>query len=178
MTVPSVTALLETHARMERYLVLHQEALLDMDLPMARQFLQEHAALTRRHIGEEEQVLFPVYGARVGELPGGSLEQFRAEHGLIQRTLDELLEKAADLRLDQRDIRRRVIALFDREAMYKHLLDHHDRRERATLYPALDRVTEPGERAELLGGCSTLADGEPAPEPAGGGPACPEVGLF
>jgi hypothetical protein len=37
--------------------------------------------------------------------------------------------------------------------MYKHLVEHHDRRERNILYPQLDRVTSEQERARPLKAC-------------------------
>jgi hypothetical protein len=42
---------------------------------------------------------------------------------------------------------------MDRQAMYKHLVEHHDRREQNVLYPQLDRITSPEERAVLLEAC-------------------------
>lgn len=51
------------------------------------------------------------------------------------------------------ELRRSIIGLFDRQAMYKHLVEHHDLREKNVLYPALDRVTDDAERARLLHVC-------------------------
>jgi hemerythrin-like domain-containing protein len=156
MPDPTTALLLDTHDRLRERFALHQEALLDLDLPMALRFLEDHAALLRLHIREEETVLIPVYARRAGDLPGGSVNQFLSEHRHLERTLEELRNDVALLRLDQDDLRRRVIAILDRESMYKHLLDHHDRRERNILYPALDRITSGEERNRLLAGCYTL----------------------
>jgi hypothetical protein len=43
-----------------------------------------------------------------------------------------------------------VIKLFDEEATFKHVVEHHDLREQNILYPTLDRVTTEVERQELL----------------------------
>jgi hypothetical protein len=61
-------------------------------------------------------------------------------------TLDELKGGNGDLA-------RRVIRLFDEEATFKSLCDHHDMRERNIFFPALDRVTGEAERRELIGRC-------------------------
>ena len=41
------------------------------------------------------------------------------------------------------------LALIDREYLFKDYLKHHDLRERNVLYPELDRITPPDEKAAL-----------------------------
>lgn len=153
----SLTRLLETHARVLAAFALHQEALLDLDFPAALRHLEAHAATLRAHIREEDGTLLPVYATRAGRVPGGAPEQFLAEHRHIEELVAGLRQDVAALRLDQPGLRARVIAIFDREALYKHLLEHHDRRERSVLYPVLDGVTSPEERRRMLADCPTLA---------------------
>ena len=47
--------------------------------------------------------------------------------------------------------------MFDEQALFKHLMQHHDRREENILYPTLDKVTSEEERLELLSKCSDVA---------------------
>jgi hypothetical protein len=61
-------------------------------------------------------------------------------------TLDELKEEGGDRA-------RRVIRLFDEEAMFKSLCEHHDMRESAIFFPALDRAPNEAERRELIRRC-------------------------
>ena len=49
--------------------------------------------------------------------------------------------------------RRAIIALMDRQFMYKHLVEHHDLREKNILYPWLDRITSDEERVRLIKKC-------------------------
>lgn len=153
----SLTRLFETHDRVQEAFALHQEALLDLDLQAARLHLETHAEILRAHIREEEVLLLPVYGERTPEAPGGRVAQFTAEHRHLEEMVRGLAGDVAALSLGEPALRRKVIAIFDREALYKHLLDHHDRRERNVLYPVLDRVTSSEERERMLAGCVTIA---------------------
>jgi hypothetical protein len=56
-----------------------------------------------------------------------------------------------ELKKESGDPARRVIRLFDKEAMFKSLCERHDMRERKIFFPALDRVTEETGRRELIG---------------------------
>ena len=100
----------------------------------------------------EEDLLMPVY-ERAGKIEGGPPEFFIGEH---RRMLEFLTRNAAaldELREGNGDPARRVIRLFDEEAMFKSLCYHHDMRERNIFFPALDRVTGEAERRELIGRC-------------------------
>ncbi|HET9959224.1 MAG TPA: hypothetical protein VFQ61_32265, partial [Polyangiaceae bacterium] len=48
------------------------------------------------------------------------------------------------------ELRRRVLALFDEHARFKHLLEHHDGAERSGFMAALDRGASPDVRRSLL----------------------------
>ena len=64
----------------------------------------------------------------------------------FRQRLNELAQEPAKLP-------RGVIQLFDEEAQYKALCEHHDQRERNLFFPALDRVTTLEERVALLPQC-------------------------
>ncbi len=147
---PSLRSLLDLHDRLQETFALHQEALLDRDLGTARARLEEFEREIRGHIRHEDEVLLPLYRERGGEAPGAGVDLFLAEHRKIEAFLEELRERLAVL-AHRVPGKRDVLALLDREATFKGLLDHHDRRERNALYPALERATTPRERAVLLG---------------------------
>lgn len=147
----SFLVLMELHRELEVAFLRHQEALLALDLAEASRALKTYEQALLAHMRHEEDRLIPVYAARAGRIEGGPVELFLGEH----RKMREFLESfAADLEgmrgQEGAALRGAVIALFDRQAMYKHLVEHHDRREQNVLYPQLDRVTGVDERAALL----------------------------
>jgi hemerythrin superfamily protein len=149
----SFLSLLETHEWLDEYFLLHQEALLAQDLPLALEFLGEVEEGQREHIRLKEEILLPVY-ARAGRIPGGNPEFYINEHRKMLSILDgfkETLPRLIDA--GPQETRCEIIELFDRGYWFKRLLEHHDKREENTLYPALDRVTSEEERKELLKEC-------------------------
>lgn len=144
----SFLALLDTHAELDEQFLRHQEALLDCDLARASELFQGFAEGLRAHIRVEEEWLLPVY-ERAPAVPGGAVDLFRSEHRKILAFLDRFGQDLARLPSGTPRLKRDVIALFDAEAQFKHLVEHHDRREQNILYPALDRMTTPSERSVL-----------------------------
>lgn len=131
---------------MEPSFLSHQEALLDLDLDSARE--RSEAAL-REHAGAEEEHLLPVY-ARAGTLPGGAADLFLGEHRKMLGIAGRIGDALRTLGAADPGLRRRVLSLFDDEAVLKSLLARHHERERNLLYPTLDRVTTAAERRALL----------------------------
>jgi hemerythrin-like domain-containing protein len=149
----SFLSLLETHEWLDELFLLHQEALLAQDLPLAIELLEKVDEGQREHIRVEEEILLPVY-ARAGRIPGGDPEFYINEHKKMVSILDDFKETLPRL-LDESpgERRREIVGLFDRGYWFKRLHEHHDQRERNILYPVLDRVTTEGERKELLQKC-------------------------
>jgi hemerythrin-like domain-containing protein len=71
--------------------------------------------------------------------------------------LDRFTERLGRLKQDPTNLKREIIELFDEQALFKHLMQHHDMREENILYPTLDKVTSEEERWELLSKCSDVA---------------------
>lgn len=144
----SFLSLLADHEQSDDMFLQHQEALMTLDLASARALLLIYERRLVAHMEAEESLLLPVY-ERAGRIPGGPPVFFTGEH----RRMREFIARFHS-RLDEMDAghpeRRKVIELFDHQATYKHLVEHHDQRERNILYPTLDRVTSVGERTELL----------------------------
>ena len=145
----SFLSLLEAHEWLDEHFLLHQEALLAWDLPLALELLEEVEEGQREHIRVEEEILLPVY-ARAGSIPGGKPEFYVNEHRKMLAILDGFKETLPRL-IDEgpEETRRQIIEMFDQGYWFKRLLEHHDKREENILYPALDRVTSEEERKTL-----------------------------
>jgi iron-sulfur cluster repair protein YtfE (RIC family) len=148
MTIPSFLSLLEVHRRLDELFLAHQEALLDSNIERAAAILDEFESELRSHMRFEEELLFPIY-ERAGRIEGGPIEFYSGEH---KKLLDFLARSSATLAGMRAapPAKRQIVELFDQEAMFKQLLQHHDARERNILYPTLDKVATEAERVRLL----------------------------
>ncbi len=157
----SFVDLLKLHVRLDAIFACHQEALLCSDIERASELLGSYEAKLLPHMRDEEELLLPVYQARAGIVPGGPVELFLGEHRKMRAFLAEFHERLRGMRADQGSrLRRSIIALLDRQFMYKHLVEHHDLREKNILYPWLDRITTEEERSSLIKQCRGLEEME------------------
>lgn len=140
--------LLADHQRMLGLFLEHQEALLGREFGRALERLLDARREFERHVAAEEE-LFPRLFAD-HEVRGTPLDLFTGEHKHLREML--VSYETATRRLDPADpaIARRLIELFEDEALWKSFFLHHDERERNLLYPAFDRGTTDAGRAELL----------------------------
>lgn len=120
-----------------------------LNASLALERLQEFERELLSHMRQEEELLLPIY-QRAGRIAGGPVEFFTGEHKKMLLFLDRFKETLRQLEDQPPDLTRRIIHLFDEEALFKHLVEHHDQRERNILYPTLDRVTSEHERHALL----------------------------
>ena len=148
----SFLSLLRLHERLTELFLVHQEALLLLDIDLALSRLRQFKAELQEHMRVEEELLLPVY-SRAGRIPGGPIEFYTGEHKRMLEFLARFDEKLAQLQITRADLYRKIIELFDEEATFKHLMQHHDLREQNILYPTLDRITSETEREELLRHC-------------------------
>jgi hemerythrin-like domain-containing protein len=150
----SFLQLLDHHKELDEMFLLHQEALLYLDLDRAVEILWEYEAKLLAHMKAEEELLLPIYQERAGRVPGGPVELFLGEHKKMRAFLQEFHKAIVQMQAEESArLRRSVLALLDRQFMYKHLVEHHDLREKNILYPWLDRITSDEERARLLKKC-------------------------
>ncbi len=145
----SFLELLRVHEALDEAFLKHQEALMELRPLDALGWLEQVRGGIAAHVRDEEGELLPVYAARAGRVEGGGPELFVAEHRKIQALLDELVASVRAM-IENPPGRRAVLLLFDRQILYKSLMEHHDLRERRFLYPILDRVTTPEERAAIF----------------------------
>ncbi len=144
-----LSELLLDHDELDRLFLCHQEALLSRDVAEAAKWLDRFSRLLSVHMQREENCLLPAFEALALEIPGGGPELFRAEHRKLGKLLDELHKRLEQL-ADVPDLNARtVIELLDSEFTFKHLLQHHDSRERKVLYPVLDQHLDDARKLEL-----------------------------
>ncbi len=148
----SFLSLLRLHEQLTELFLTHQEALLALDVNLALSRLQQFEQELRAHMQVEEELLLPVY-SRAGQIPGGPIVFFTGEHRKMLEFLARFTETLQQLKTKPANLPREIIKLFDVEAMFKHLMEHHDLREQNILYPTLDKVTTESEREELLSRC-------------------------
>lgn len=153
---PSFLVLLGLHQHIGELFLVHQEALLALDVELALSKLTRFERELRAHMRVEEDLLLPVY-ARAGRIQGGPLEFYTGEHKRMLEFLERFTERLERLKQDPTNLKREVIELFDEQALFKHLMQHHDMREENILYPTLDKVTSEEERWELLSKCGDVA---------------------
>lgn len=154
--VPMLEPLLDLHQALEVAFLQHRVALMRGELDRAGFELRRFSAWMRRHIGDENELVLPVYTRRPpsgGFERGAAPEIFANEHQKILDLLDRLelgfseLERLAALgdRLPAA-----CLHLLDREKVLVDLLEHHDLRERMHLYPSLERTMRVEEKEDLL----------------------------
>ncbi len=152
MSDRTVLEFLEIHAEIDELLARHRDLVVGLEWAAALDALDAFERALRRHMEVEEQDVLPLYAQRVEPMPGADPQMFRLEHANILRNLADV--RAALAAVDAKTAgRRQAHEFIDKETMLLHLLRHHDLRERNTLYPALNLVLTPEERADLLDRC-------------------------
>lgn len=128
----------EDHEAIAEHLKRHQEALVGFELSNALGELEEFARRLRRHIRLEDDILLPAYEA-LGPAPrGGKAEFFYDEHRKIEAKVAELLASVRGLSAGSTP-RAAVVALIEREARLKEVLNHHEQREEMFLLRRLEK---------------------------------------
>ncbi len=153
------------HRQLGEIFLLHQKALLEDDLPKARNLWKLYEAALSAHLDEEDKILFPLYRDRVIPPPrGGAPDNFTGEHQKIREWIGRLKLRLSRLGMTKTQTRDRL-ALLDDEAFFKKFLQHHALREDRIFYPSLDRVVNEREKSALVRLLSfKLEDQEPPEE--------------
>lgn len=117
------------HQRLDR-LLRKFETMRKSDRPAVESVFIKFKAGLERHIRWEEEILFPIFEAKMGLRYGGPTEVMRVEHRQIQRLLAEIAGKLAR---QEPSLESDVSALLG-------LLATHNQKEEHILYPAIDRL--------------------------------------
>jgi hemerythrin-like domain-containing protein len=137
------------HNDLERLFESHQRALIARDIDAALATITAFENQLKWHIGYEEEVLLPLYKAKAGEVEGGTLPIFQAEHRKLRQSAASLAQHTGSL-YTVSDMVGSILNLLDEEALFKGLFNHHALREQNLLFPRLDAVTSETEREEAL----------------------------
>lgn len=146
----SFCELLALHRQLDELFFVHQRALLRLDVTQATAALEQFETELLRHMQDEEELMIPIYRARVEAPVGGAAEIFLGEHQKLRKYLELFREELIKLE-SAGDLERGVLFLIDSQHLFKRLLVHHDTREKKFLYPLLDGVTSPVEKSDLFG---------------------------
>ena len=153
----SLLELLEVHAGLRECFAVHRDFVVGLEFGRALAELERFERELRSHMDAEEAVILPLYRKRVGKVLGGDPDFFTLEHKNILRNLETAKESLGKLAADPAAGRRQAHEFLDQESMLLHLLEHHDLREKNTLYPRLDEVLSDEEREDLLRRCGRPA---------------------
>lgn len=143
-------AVLREHDALLEAFLEHRAALLDRDLPRARERLAAFRRFLERHSGAEDEVLLPLWLERGGEEPGSTRILYDGEHAKLHALLHKIEGVLAEVPATEPARTRAVIDLLDLETMFKHLFDHHATREKSLFFPRMTALTAPEERAALM----------------------------
>ena len=149
---PALADLAGAHAEIRERMHLWLAAVAAGDAPEARARYGAFSALLRAHAAMEEEHLLPPFAARGLETAGCTAQILRTEHDKLRRLLG-----AAGAALEAAGApitpRARVELILSCHLL-RELLEHHDARERAGFFPALDGALSPAERTALYETCS------------------------
>ena len=124
------------HREIDEMLLLHQEAVIVQDIPLAEEALRLFSKLLHTHIEVEDKLLMPHHEKIESEVRWRT-QVYRDEHTKLFDLLGkirEMLRKAPD----SVDMRRWVIEFIDYERTFKNVMEHHEEREEKGLLPELD----------------------------------------
>jgi iron-sulfur cluster repair protein YtfE (RIC family) len=137
------------HEQLDDLFFQHQNAILKCDCQGAKNFLAIFEKGLDQHMREENEILLPIYRERAVEIRGGDSVIFFGEHEKIKEWLARLklrLSRIPPSNPQAKD----VLDLLDDEAHFKKFVEHHALRENRILYPELERVITPKEKAGLI----------------------------
>lgn len=149
---------LDVHQALEVRLVQHRVALMQADLPLAMSTWRAFAQVMLHHIMVEDALVtsrYPGFAPPEGWARGAAPFIIDNEHQKIRKWVDEIGPwlariEAAPVGGPERAVL--CLELLDRQKVFHDLLEHHDLRERAFVYPRLEAVLADHEKAEIVGG--------------------------
>lgn len=143
------------HEDLRRLFARHQIALVRREYGEAIQRLERYEGALAKHLIEEETSLLPLLALRGKPLAGGDPGSFQADHRKLRTMLSSLFRRIEAVREAPSGIK--LVDLIEREGRYKSLFETHSAREVSLLFPRLDHLTGPEERAGILSHCSARA---------------------
>ncbi len=151
--VRALEPLVDLHQALEVLLLEHRVALMRGELALALRTIRRFAIWMRRHIQDENELVLPVYSRHGPFARGATPEIFAGEHEKILEHVARAEAHTAELAgagLEGDALRVACLGVLDRERLLADLCEHHDRRERTWLYPALEKQLGEDAKAEIL----------------------------
>ena len=125
----------------------HQLLLMHRKTDAAFATFEQLVQIRKVHLSIMEQCLLPAFVKATKKIPEGAKPlYFEREKKQILKYLNKYVRKLGNILLNSEKLD--IVTLFEDYAWLKDLLDHHDAREKAFLFPALDALSE-GTRTEI-----------------------------
>ena len=119
----------------------HQFQLMHNNIERALHIFEQLAFIRRIHLAVMEEVLLPSFINTVVKIPAGAkVLYFEREKKQIMKYLDKYSRVLGNILLHSSEID--IVSLFEDYAWFKDLLDHHDAREKAFLFPTLEKIAQ------------------------------------
>lgn len=133
----AVALMAALHAELMERFELHQMALIDRDVALARSELATFAEALRAHAQAEHEHFLGTYATFESERRDAP-QVFELEHARIEHLLARIETDWSSVSSEAPSARA-VLRVVEREASFKHLLEHHFLREERVLVPRLER---------------------------------------
>lgn len=135
----------------EQLMLDHQFKLMAKDFEGAYGRFEELNNIRIAHLQLMEEEWLGVYQGLLNKIPaGGRPEYFLREKKLILREFKKYIRIISGFALHGPDTSFRLVDLFEGYIWLKDLLDHHDAREKAFLFPVLQQNPDNKEKDRLL----------------------------
>ncbi|KAA3617545.1 MAG: hypothetical protein D8M58_01715 [Calditrichaeota bacterium] len=129
----------------------HQIFLLKKDYEQALLIFERLYDIRTIHLKIMEEKLLPLYESALNEFPkGGKPLYFIREKKLILKDLNKQMRFLGQFVLHPEKVELNLVKLFEEYAWLKDLLDHHDAREKAFLFPTLEKELPDEQKKNLL----------------------------
>lgn len=120
----------------DELLIEHQIYLMQKKIESAFASFEKIYIIRKKHMQIAYDSLIPQYIKHMNKVPeGGKPNYFLRETNLIQRLLDAKIRYLGGLMLNGNNQNLDIVNLFQDYVSLKDLIDHHDAREKAFLFP-------------------------------------------
>ena len=128
--------------------ILHQQQLMHKNMEQALHLFEQLLQIRSVHLDIMEKLLVPAFIEISDPIPEGAKPlYFEREKKQILKFLKKYVRKVANVVLHSEPLD--IVVLFEHYVWLKDLLDHHDAREKAFLFPALDTKQFSGKKGLL-----------------------------
>ena len=139
------------HRQIDEMLMLHQEAVIVQDIPLAEEALRLFSKLLKVHIELEDELLISRHEQLASEIRWRT-RVYKEEHVKLFDLLGnirQMLRKAPEAT----EMRRWVIDIIDYERTFKNVMEHHEEREEKGLLLELDHELDKNTLDQIITQC-------------------------